>query len=139
MGKKAKKGLLIIFLGVYIQMNMYSYVKSCGPTQNAQASISPKRNFDIKIISATSKTIKIEILNKSDDIAYYSKSFTLYKYKRGKWKKIEKISKTPKCVYPIKKNGSKTETIVCKKHFKTKLSKGKYKIKWIQSRKFTIK
>lgn len=139
MGKKIKKGLLIIFLGVYIQMNMYSYVKSYGSTRNTQAYITPNRNIDIKIISATSKTIKIELLNKSDDIAYYTISYTLYKYKRGKWEKIKKISKTPKSLCPIKKNGRKTEKIVCKKHFGKNLSKGKYKIKWIQSRKFTIK
>jgi len=30
------------------------------------------------------------------------------------------------------------EKLVCKKTFWKKLSKGKYKIKWIQSKKFTI-
>ena len=52
--------------------------------------------------------------------------------------KIKKISKTPKSLYLIKKNDSKVEKLVCKKLFGKKLSKGKYKIKWIQSKKFTI-
>ena len=53
-------------------------------------------------------------------------------------KEIKKISKTPKSLYLIKKNDSKVEKLVCKKLFGKKLSKGKYKIKWIQSKKFTI-
>jgi hypothetical protein len=117
---------------------MFSYATACESTPNVKVNRSKSRNVYMKIISATSRTIKIKIINKSDNTARYSESFTLYKYKDGKYKKIKKISKTPKCLYLIKKNDSKVEKLVCEKHFGKKLSKGKYKIKWIQSKKFTI-
>ena len=129
--KKLKKGLIIL-LGLSIQMSMYNYV-------NVQAYNFQNRNVNIKIISATPKKIKIKIFNKGHDIARYSESFVLYKYKKGKWRKVKKISQTPKTLYLIKGKGSKTKTIVCKKTFGKVLPKGKYRFKWIQSKKFTIK
>ena len=81
----------------------------------------------MKIISATPKTIKIKIFNKSENIAQYSESFTLYKYKDGKYKKIKKIAKTPKSLYLIKKNDSKVEKLVCKKLFGKNCQKGNIK------------
>lgn len=136
--KKLKK-VLIILLGISVQMSMYKYVNAYGSTRNVQAYNPQSWNVNIEIISATSKKIKIKIINKEDDIAHYSESFVLYKYKKGKWKKIKRISRTPKTLYLIKGKSSKTETIVCEKTFGKKLPKGKYKLKWIQSNKFTIK
>lgn len=117
---------------------MFSYATARESTPNIKVNRSKSRNVYMKIISATPKTIKIKIFNKSENIARYSESFTLYKYKDGKYKKIKKIAKTPKSLYLIKKNDSKVEKLVCKKTFWKKPSKGKYKIKWIQSKKFTI-
>ncbi len=118
--KKLKKGLIIL-LGVSIYMSMYNYV-------NVQAYNYQNRNVNIKIISATPKKIKIKIFNKGDDIARYSESFILYKYKKGKWRKVKKISQTPKTLYLIKGKDSKTKIIVCKKTFGKVLPKGKYKL-----------
>ena len=129
--KKLEKSL-IIFLGVFIHMSMYKYV-------NAYETTIYDKNVNIKIISATPRKIKIKIFNKGDEIARYSESFILYKYKKNKWKKIRRISRTPKTLYRIKGKGSKNKTIVCKKTFGEILPKGKYKLKWIQSNKFTIK
>lgn len=135
MMKKLKK-VLIILLGISIQMSMYNYVNAYGSTSNVQEF---NWNVNIEIISATSKKIKIKIINKEDDIAHYAESFVLYKYKKGEWKKIKRISPTPKTLYLIKGKSSKTKTIVCEKTFGKELPKGKYKLKWIQSNKFTIK
>ena len=92
----------------------------------------------MKIISATPKTIKIKIFNKSENIARYSESFTLYKYKDGKYKKIKKIAKTPKSLYLIKKNDSKAAPPARPPPPGPKPPPGQYPIKWIQSKKFTI-
>ncbi len=138
MKKGVKKCLLITVCILNFQMCMFSYATACESTPNIKVNRSKSRNVYMKIISATPKTIKIKIFNKSENIARYSESFTLYKYKDGKYKKIKKISKTPKSLYLVKKNDSKVEKLVCKKLFGKKLSKGKYKIKWIQSKKFTI-
>lgn len=138
MKQKVKRGLIIL-LGLSIQMSMYNYVNAYGSTRNVQADYPENVNINIKIISATPKKIKIKFINKGDGIAHYGASFTLYKYKKGKWKKIDIVSKTPKTLRPIEVNSSRTEKIICKKIFGKKLSKGKYKLKWVQSKKFTIK
>ena len=138
MKKGVKKCLLITVCILNFQMCMFSYATARESTPNIKVNRSKSRNVYMKIISATPKTIKIKIFNKSENIARYSESFTLYKYKDGKYKKIKKIAKTPKSLYLIKKNDSKVEKLVCKKLFGKKLSKGRYKIKWIQSKKFTI-
>lgn len=136
MKKKVKKGLIIL-VGVSIQMSMYNYVNAYRSTRNVQVDYPENVNINIKIISATPQKIKIKFINRGDGIAKYSTSFTLYKYKKGKWKKI-KIVSAPKCLCHIEANGSRTEKIICKKFFGKKLSKGKYKLKWVQSKKFTI-
>lgn len=82
---------------------MFSYATARESTPNIKVNRSKSRNVYMKIISATPKTIKIKIFNKSENIARYSESFTLYKYKDGKYKKIKKIAKTPKSLYLIKK------------------------------------
>ena len=66
---------------------MFSYATACESTPNIKVNRSKSRNVYMKIISATPKTIKIKIFNKSENIARYSESFTLYKYKDGKYKK----------------------------------------------------
>lgn len=138
MKKKVKKGLLIIFFGVCIQLNICCFVHARSLiTKNTNAYNS--ENLEMKIISATSKKIEIVIVNNGNDIAGYSKIFTLYKFNKGKWKEVKRFSKTPKCLCPIKKNSSKTEKIICRKHFKRRLSKGSYKIKWVKTKKFSIK
>ena len=107
---------------------------------------------EIKFGNGTSITCNLQIETKTtikDDIEeaktyYIVKLITQwsddehFQYDTKKYKKIKKIAKTPKSLYLIKKNDSKVEKLVCKKLFGKKLSKGKYKIKWIQSKKFTI-
>lgn len=102
MNKKVKKGLLIIFLGACIQMNICCFVQARSLITNNSNAYNSK-NLEMKIISATSKKIEIVIVNKGNDIAGYSKIFTLYKFNKGKWKEIKRFSKTPKCLCPIKK------------------------------------
>ena len=106
-------------------MCMFSYATARESTPNIKVNRSKSRNVYMKIISATPKTIKI--FNKSENIARYSESFTLYKYKDGKYKKIKKIAKTPKSLYLIKKNDSKVEKLVCKKLFGKNCQKGNIK------------
>ena len=119
-------------------MNICCFVQARSLITNNSNAYNSK-NLEMKIISATSKKIEIVIVNKGNDIAGYSKIFTLYKFNKGKWKEIKRFSKTPKCLCPIKKNNSKSEKIICRKHFKRRLSKGKYKIKWVKTKKFSIK
>lgn len=102
MKKKVKKGLLIIFFGVCIQLNICCFVHARSLiTKNTNAYNS--ENLEMKIISATSKKIEIVIVNNGNDLAGYSKIFTLYKFNKGKWKEVKRFSKTPKCLCPIKK------------------------------------
>ena len=108
-------------------MCMFSYATARESTPNIKVNRSKSRNVYMKIISATPKTIKIKIFNKSENIARYSESFTLYKYKDVKYKKIKKIAKTPKSLYLIKKNDSKVEKLVCKKLFGKNCQKGNIK------------
>lgn len=96
---------LIILLLVFIQVSLYNYVNVYGATKNVQAYNSRNRNVNIKIIFATPKKIKIKIFNKGDGIAQYSESFILYKCKKGKWRKVKRISPMPKTLYQI--NGSR--------------------------------
>lgn len=103
-------------------MCMFSYATARESTPNIKVNRSKSRNVYMKIISATPKTIKIKIFNKSENMARYSESFTLYKYK-----KIKKIAKTPKSLYLIKKNDSKVEKLVCKKLFGKNCQKGNIK------------
>ena len=93
MKKGVKKCLLITVCIVNFQMCMFSYATACESTPNIKVNRSKSRNVYMKIISATPKTIKIKIFNKSENIARYSESFTLYKYKDGKYKKIKKALK----------------------------------------------
>ena len=93
MKKGVKKCLLITVCILNFQMCMFSYATARESTPNIKVNRSKSRNVYMKIISATPKTIKIKIFNKSENIARYSESFTLYKYKDGKYKKIKKIAK----------------------------------------------
>ena len=122
MKKGVKKCLLITVCILNFQMCMFSYATARESTPNIKVNRSKSRNVYMKIISATPKTIKIKIFNKSENIARYSESFTLYKYK-----KIKKIAKTPKSLYLIKKNDSKVEKLVCKKLFGKNCQKGNIK------------
>lgn len=57
-------------------MCMFSYATARESTPNIKVNRSKSRNVYMKIISATPKTIKIKIFNKSENIARYSESFT---------------------------------------------------------------
>ena len=50
-------------------MCMFSYATACESTPNIKVNRSKSRNVYMKIISATPKTIKIKIFNKSENIA----------------------------------------------------------------------
>lgn len=106
---------------------MFSYATACESTPNIKVNRSKSRNVYMKIISATPKTIKIKIFNKSENIARYSESFTLYKYKDGKYKKIKKIAKTPKSLYLIKKMTVRWRSQCAKKLFGKNCQKGNIK------------
>ena len=104
MKKGVKKCLLITVCILNFQMCMFSYATARESTPNIKVNRSKSRNVYMKIISATPKTIKIKIFNKSENIARYSESFTLYKYKDGKYKKIKK--KTGGKIFPpVKSSG----------------------------------
>ena len=107
--------MLITVCILNFQMCMFSYATARESTPNIKVNRSKSRNVYVKIISATPKTIKIKIFNKSENIARYSESFTLYKYKDGKYKKIKKIAKNTEKFISYKKNDSKVEKLVCKK------------------------
>lgn len=106
---------------------MFSYATACESTPNIKVNRSKSRNVYMKIISATPKTIKIKIFNKSENIARYSESFTLYKYKDGKYKKIKKISKTPKSLYLIKKMTVRWRSQCAKNFLEKNCQKGNIK------------
>lgn len=106
---------------------MFSYATARESTPNIKVNRSKSRNVYMKIISATPKTIKIKIFNKSENIARYSESFTLYKYKDGKYKKIKKIAKTPKSLYLIKKMTVRWRSQCAKNFLEKNCQKGNIK------------
>ncbi len=106
---------------------MLSYATARESTPNIKVNRSKSRNVYMKIISATPKTIKIKIFNKSENIARYSESFTLYKYKDGKYKKIKKIAKTPKSLYLIKKMTVRWRSQCAKNFLEKNCQKGNIK------------
>ena len=106
---------------------MFSYATARESTPNIKVNRSKSRNVYMKIISATPKTIKIKIFNKSENIARYQESFTLYKYKDGKYKKIKKIAKTPKSLYLIKKMTVRWRSQCAKNFLEKNCQKGNIK------------
>lgn len=101
-----------------------------------------KKYISIKVVSVTSKKIKIKIENRGRETYLYSAQFKIYKYKNGKWRKISyrKNAKVAKCLYKIESNDSKIIKMKWKKYFYTKYFKrGKYKIVWMSNCRFRIK
>lgn len=68
-------------------MCMFSYATACESTPNIKVNRSKSRNVYMKIISATPKTIKIKIFNKSENIARYSENLRCISIRMGSIKK----------------------------------------------------
>lgn len=96
-------------------------------------------NCKMKILSVSKKRIILKFTNNGICNFEYPMYFTLKKYKKGKWKKIDFKAKVPKELYTLERNSSIIKKIVWKKFFKVNLTKGKYKIKWIRTKEFKIK
>lgn len=124
---------MILFFGIGSQTTVQA-----GISDQKQMYLSGEKNLRMELVSASSKMIKIKMINTEDTTGGYSKVFTLYKWENKSWKRVKSISKIPKCLFPVKGNGSKIEKIVCKEHFGKNLEKGKYKLKWVSSKCFTI-
>ncbi len=125
---------LILFSGISSQITVQAEVSD----QN-QMYLSGDKNLRMELVSASSKVIKVKMINTEDTAGGYSKVFNLYKWEDKRWKKVKRISMVPKCLFPVKGSGSKVEKLICKEHFGKNLQKGKYKLKWVGSKCFTIK
>ena len=84
--------------------------------------------------------IKIKIKNNGEQDFWFSELFSLKKRQNGKWKKV-KFSDDALFRKTITVEGGKSITVKLKwkRFFDKKLSKGKYKIKFIRSKTFKIK
>ena len=100
-----------------------------------------KKDIKMNILFVSNKKIVMDFTNKNDQELYYTLSFTLKKYNKGKWKKVQfkDNAKFPKCLCVLKGNSKRKEKIIWRDYFDTNLKKGKYKIKWIGTKTFKIK
>lgn len=107
---------------------------------NVHAATTSKKNINVEIEKVNKKYIKIKLTNNGDEDLYYWRGFELKKKKGKAWKKInyKKPFKFPKTSV-LKVNETKTYKIKWKKYYGKKLSKGKYKIRLVKTRKFSIK
>lgn len=100
------------------------------------------KKVDVSIKQVNSSYIKMSLKNLSiKRMAYYRPAFTLYKYKNKKWKKVKFLPGKDffALTSTLAKNEKRTITIKWKKYFGKNISKGKYKIKYIEKKKFCIK
>ena len=100
------------------------------------------KEIKVKIVKYNSKVIKIKLTNlsKKHEVMFYP-GFNLKKLKNNKWKSVKFLPKqgvfAKTNILDIKE--SKIITIKWKKYFGKNLSKGKYKIKLVKSKRFRIK
>ena len=99
----------------------------------------PKKKVVVKVVSASKRKIKIKVTNNKKKELFYSKQFSLKKYKGGTWKKIPINRKFTQLLKYLKEGDSVTYKITWKEYLGENLSKGKYKIKWIKTTVFNIK
>lgn len=99
-----------------------------------------KKDIRVKVISASSKQLKLKIVNKGKTDFYFSELFVLKKWKDGKWKKVRfKDDVVFRKTMVVEGGESITLKLKWKKYYGKKLSKGKYKIKFIRSKTFKVK
>lgn len=123
----------IIGTNIYDVRNIYASAEDTRITTS-------KEHIEVKIISVSKKQIKIKIKNNGEQDFWFSELFSLKKRQNGKWKKV-KFSDDALFRKTITVEGGKSITVKLKwkRFFDKKLSKGKYKIKFIRSKTFKIK
>lgn len=142
-----KKFKFIIFLGIFVLLltsnfNHSTIVSRAESQEEYTTSKAYKKKYiKVKILSASSKKIKIKMINNGDKTYRYSPVFTVKRKQKDKWKKIKfgQNAMFPKCLYTLEGKSSKTVTIKWKSYYDHNLPKGTYRIIWISSQKFKIK
>ncbi|MBE5959323.1 MAG: hypothetical protein E7254_10750 [Lachnospiraceae bacterium] len=105
-----------------------------------RAEASNIKKVDVDVMDATSSYVKLNVKNRRSNSIYISQKFVLKKKVKGEWKKIyfnENVffAKT----IQILPNENKVIKIKWKNYFGKKLKKGKYKIVFIKTKKFSLK
>lgn len=137
MKKHFNKKNIIIFVGIVALLCFFNSIE----TKTVRASSTTKADdIAVKIVSVNKRKIKIKITNKGTEDFYYSRSFELKKYTKNKWiKKKFKRGVTFAKTSVIEAHNHVYITIKWKDYFKKKLRKGRYKIKLVKTKTFTVK
>lgn len=130
----------ILIVCVFSNLSLVDFnVQNVYGSTKGKSSVVKKKYIKVKIVSVTKKQLTLKITNKGDEYFHYYGGFTLKKRKKNKWKIVPfkegvMFAKTR----TVWGNSSNTVKFKWKKYFGTKLPKGKYKIKHVKVKKFTI-